>query len=195
MKIIVTNVLFIERKNISKLIVKALLILCCTTVFGFSTDIVFSQHGQVIIDSNKTVTIFEVLDLIGEQTECTFIYKSNIFEGLPELHLKKGVVKVLKLLKKCLPEEDFKISATKKGLITISRKSPKILQESNREINGVVTNPQGAPIAGVNILIEGTNRGTISNFDGSYTIDATPTDILVFSALGYVPQSLSLIHI
>ena len=192
MKIIVTNVLFIERKNISKLIVKALLILCCTTVFGFSTDIVFSQHGQVIIDSNKTATIFEVFDLIGEQTECTFIYQSSIFKDLPKLHLKKGVIPVLKLLKNCLPEEDFTIRATSTGLITINRQTTKNLEQSYLKINGVVTDPAGLPIAGVTIKVEGTNRGTISNFDGSFSIEATATDILIFSAIGFETQSITI---
>jgi len=191
MEIKLTTILFIERKNIPKIIVKTILFLCVTTLFGFSTDPIISQNAKVTIDSNKTATIFEVFDLIGEQTECTFIYQSDILKDLPEIHLKKGVIKVIALLKKYLPEAEFTISVTKNSHITISRQVSKKLEQSNLQIKGIVNDVKGVPIVGVNIVVEGTNRGTVSNFDGSYSIDVKPTGILVFSALGYITQSIT----
>lgn len=58
------------------------------------------------------------------------------------------------------------------------------------KINGIITDTNGIPIAGVNIQIKNTNKGSISDFDGSYTITAKSTDVLVFSALGYVTQTI-----
>tara|TARA_R100000935_G_scaffold58923_1_gene100045 strand:+ start:17858 stop:20809 length:2952 start_codon:yes stop_codon:yes gene_type:complete len=58
-------------------------------------------------------------------------------------------------------------------------------------ISGTVTDPHGQPLAGVNILIQSTTKGTVSDFDGSYSIQAKPTDTLIFSALGYTTQTAS----
>lgn len=52
-------------------------------------------------------------------------------------------------------------------------------------ISGKVTSEEGEPLIGVNILIKGTAEGTITDFDGNYTLEAAPDAILVFSYTGY----------
>lgn len=56
-------------------------------------------------------------------------------------------------------------------------------------ISGTVTDASGEPLAGANIVVESTNIGTMSGFDGSFTIQASGTDMLVFSMIGF--KSLS----
>lgn len=51
-------------------------------------------------------------------------------------------------------------------------------------VTGVVTDNNGMPVPGVNIIIRGTSTGTQTNFDGEYTLEASPGDVLVFSFLG-----------
>ena len=68
--------------------------------------------------------------------------------------------------------------------------NPFTIQKQQTLIRGTVTDPFGQPLAGVNILVQSTTRGTISDFDGSYSIDTRPTDTLVFSALGYTTQTV-----
>ncbi len=60
-------------------------------------------------------------------------------------------------------------------------------QNSQQEIVGIVTGPQGQPIAGVAVFIKGETKGTVTNLDGEYSIRATPGDILIFSYLGFKP--------
>lgn len=55
---------------------------------------------------------------------------------------------------------------------------------SEMTITGKVTDSQGDPIVGVNILVKGTQNGAISDLDGNYTIKAKKGDILVFSFIG-----------
>ncbi|TXK77859.1 SusC/RagA family TonB-linked outer membrane protein [Mesonia sp. K4-1] len=58
-------------------------------------------------------------------------------------------------------------------------------------IEGQVTGPQDLPIPGVNIQIQGTNRGTTSNFEGEYQLVASPQDTLVYTYMGYVSQKVA----
>jgi len=53
-----------------------------------------------------------------------------------------------------------------------------------KTISGTVTDQDGLPLPGVNILVEGTTTGTQSDFDGLYTINASVGEILVFSYIG-----------
>lgn len=60
-----------------------------------------------------------------------------------------------------------------------------ILEPPQSTISGTVTNSTGEPLAGVNIVVESKNKGTISDMDGTYSIQADPNDILVFSIVGF----------
>lgn len=55
-------------------------------------------------------------------------------------------------------------------------------QEKN--ISGTVVDETGQPLLGVTILIKGVAKGTVTDFDGGYTLNAKTGDILVFSFLG-----------
>ena len=55
----------------------------------------------------------------------------------------------------------------------------------DNEISGVVTDESGEPIPGVSILIEGTAYGTITDFDGKYTLNIKKKDVVSYSYIGY----------
>lgn len=55
----------------------------------------------------------------------------------------------------------------------------------SKTITGKVVDDTGVPLPGVNVLIDQTTIGTQTNFDGEYTLQAEPEDVLVFSYLGF----------
>jgi TonB-dependent starch-binding outer membrane protein SusC len=60
------------------------------------------------------------------------------------------------------------------------------------KVSGRVTSesdPGGLP--GVNIVIKGTNEGTITSLDGSYTLEADANSVLIFSFIGYTSQEIA----
>ncbi|AYN67723.1 SusC/RagA family TonB-linked outer membrane protein [Euzebyella marina] len=57
-------------------------------------------------------------------------------------------------------------------------------------ISGNVTDSSGEPLPGVSIIVSGTTKGTTTNFDGEYSIEATSGDILEFTYLGMLAQQV-----
>ena len=53
-----------------------------------------------------------------------------------------------------------------------------------KQISGNVTDSDGLPLPGVNIVVEGTSTGTQTDFDGNYTIAASEGQILLFTYIG-----------
>ncbi len=53
------------------------------------------------------------------------------------------------------------------------------------DISGVVRDEQGEPLIGVSVLIEGTTQGTITDFDGLFTLNAQEGQTLEVSYMGY----------
>ena len=62
-----------------------------------------------------------------------------------------------------------------------------IAQSGNMTISGKITNQKGEAIPGVNIFIQNTTTGTISEFDGTYRLNIPDsTKNLVFSYIGFI---------
>lgn len=65
--------------------------------------------------------------------------------------------------------------------------------DQGREVKGtVVSAGDNLPIPGVNILVEGTNSGTVTNFDGEFSL-SVPGDnaVLIFSAIGFLNKEIT----
>lgn len=59
-------------------------------------------------------------------------------------------------------------------------------------ISGTVTDGTG-PLPGVNVVAQGTTTGTVTDFDGNYSIDAPQgVTVLVFSYVGFTTQQISI---
>lgn len=60
------------------------------------------------------------------------------------------------------------------------------------QVTGTVTDEvNGEGLIGATILVKGTATGTVTDFDGNYTIDAQTGDVLVFSYTGYATQEIT----
>lgn len=61
-----------------------------------------------------------------------------------------------------------------------------------KKITGTVTDQlSGEALPGVTVVIEGTTEGTITDFDGNYSISVEPDQVLSYSYIGYVKQTVT----
>lgn len=60
-----------------------------------------------------------------------------------------------------------------------------------QQITGTVTDQNGEPLIGANVLVKGTTNGTQTDFDGNYTIEANGNATLVFSYVGFSSQEVA----
>ena len=65
-------------------------------------------------------------------------------------------------------------------------------QSSKLTVKGFVKDDKGDPMIGVTLIVKGTNFGTVSNADGSYSIDVPYGGAtLMVSYIGYAPQEIN----
>ena len=58
-------------------------------------------------------------------------------------------------------------------------------------VNGTVTSVEdNTGLPGVNVIVKGTSKGTVTDLDGNYSIPVEDGDILVFSFVGYTSQEI-----
>ncbi|BDD09020.1 SusC/RagA family TonB-linked outer membrane protein [Fulvitalea axinellae] len=64
-------------------------------------------------------------------------------------------------------------------------------QQKGTNVSGIITDENGEPLPGVNVVIKGTGQGTATDLEGKYTVTAPKTAILVFQSIGYKPQEIA----
>ncbi|MDR2912321.1 MAG: TonB-dependent receptor [Alistipes sp.] len=58
--------------------------------------------------------------------------------------------------------------------------------QQQRTISGTVVDEAGGPIVGASVIVTGTTRGSITNVDGTFSLQVNEGDVLEISYIGYV---------
>lgn len=66
--------------------------------------------------------------------------------------------------------------------------STTLVAQNEQLVRGRVFSDTNESLPGVTIKVKGTERGTISDVDGNYSISASSNDVLVFSFIGFVTK-------
>ncbi|KIA98538.1 SusC/RagA family TonB-linked outer membrane protein [Flavobacterium sp. KMS] len=59
-----------------------------------------------------------------------------------------------------------------------------------KNIKGVITDSDGMPLPGASVAVQGGQKGTVTDFDGVFTIDAQKGQTLVFTYVGLETQNI-----
>ena len=169
------------------IIMRSFIFLLCTTVFSLNVSTTFSQE-TVFIEKDETLTVNEVFEMVGQQTDYRFIYPQELFKDAPEINVKRGVMRAHDLIIQTLSYKNLTYELTPENTIVLKQVTSRDFQSN---ITGVVIDENGVPLAGVNIIEKGTNNGVVSNFDGQFNISVSSTkSVLIVSYVSYKTQEI-----
>lgn len=83
---------------------------------------------------------------------------------------------------------NFGVSATRRLVAVLMLLVSSINIFAQVKVSGVVTDPEGEPLAGATVLEKGTSNGTSTDIDGNYSINVKEGKTLVFTYIGYELQ-------
>ncbi len=158
--------------------------------------------SQTISFTGNNVPLEKVFAVIEKQTNYTFFYKSGLLEkGSPVSVDLKGVP-LTRALELCFRNQPFTYSVSGR-IITIEMRKPAPppaaalsgdeLSPPTRSILGIVTDENDAPMAGVTVIVKGSDRGTQTDGRGLFVLrNLKESDVLVLSAIGYETQTVPL---
>jgi TonB-linked outer membrane protein, SusC/RagA family len=86
---------------------------------------------------------------------------------------------------------DLKTNMKRVVMLCIMGITGLLLFAQNRNVSGTVTDASGETMIGVSVMEKGTTNGTITDFNGKYTLSVGNNAVLVFSYIGYAPQDVS----
>lgn len=77
-------------------------------------------------------------------------------------------------------------------IINKERSSISIINQQQGKVTGTVFDKNGEPLVGVNVTVDGTATGTITNIDGQFTLQTKEGSKATFSYIGYSPKTIVL---
>ena len=77
-------------------------------------------------------------------------------------------------------------------LASVPNTIPSIAQQNDTYIlTGTVLDQNGIPVIGANVIEKGTTNGTVTDFDGNFSIQVNKNSVLTVSFIGYVSQEVA----
>jgi len=164
-------------------------ILFFVTFLNALGNVTYSQYARVSLDM-KDVPIQAVLSNIEEQSEFFFLYSSKMIDVAQKVDIHAKSETITDVLDDLLSNTGISYSVKDRQILLINKdESPATLQQ--RKITGTVKDENGNPLPGVNIQVEGTTIGTMSDVNGVYTINIPNEDAsILFSFIGYKSQKV-----
>ena len=78
-------------------------------------------------------------------------------------------------------------------LFTLLAMTPLMALAQKTTITGVVTDTSGnTTLDHVSVKIKGSSQGTVTDANGSFSINAAPSDVLIFTSTGYKPKTVAI---
>jgi len=173
---------------------KTILIMKLSTLLLFVNLLQISAIGlsqtERFTIKGEGIQIRDLLDQVESESDYKFLYRSEYVND-KQVSLDAESVTLEDLLSLAFINSDITYQMLNDKLIVIA---PKAFADpvQDYKITGKVTDAStGEPLPGVNILIEGTLLGTISDVDGNYSIEVPNTEtVLLFSFVGYITERM-----
>jgi len=73
------------------------------------------------------------------------------------------------------------MNSKKQFLVAILSLFTMAIYAQSYQVSGTVTDADNQPLPGVSVTIEGTSRGTTTDFDGNYALKVEMSENLIFS--------------
>ncbi|MFA6870871.1 MAG: SusC/RagA family TonB-linked outer membrane protein [Bacteroidaceae bacterium] len=144
--------------------------------------------AQITLSVGKT-TLGKVIETVKSQSKYEFFFNDKLSNmEIDALKIEDASIdQVLTALLKGksisykVEENIVYLSAGKEEDVTtmISK------QQNIRKVSGTVVDETGEALIGVNVSVEGTSQGTITDFDGKFVLDVPAKSKVLFSYIGY----------
>lgn len=140
----------------------------------------------------KDIPIEEVLDRIEQETEFSFLLLDKRLETNKRVTIQANKSSIEQVLDNIFENTNIRFQIVDRQIILTEKprnsSMPVITQNVDNQVSGMVTDDNGEPIIGANVVEKGTTNGTITDIQGNFTLEISSDASLVISYIGYKEQ-------
>lgn len=152
-----------------------------------------NMYGQPIALSFRAdnVKLQEVFDKIEAQSEYRFFYNNRQIDTDRFVSVKTTGEDIFGVLNKLFKDTNIAYKVLDTSIIlSVKEKSSANQLLSAKKVSGLVTDGNGEPVIGANVIVKGTNSGTVTDLDGKFSLEVPTNGILQISYIGYNIQEI-----
>ena len=182
-------------------IMKLSVLLLFIGIFSLSAENVYTQQKELSLDL-KNVLISKAIAEIERTSDYVFLITD---EAKRELNKKTSVradkESIQNILETILKGTNLgysvverQVSLYKSASSKASDRNVTVIEEpkqQKKDISGKITDKEGIPIIGANVLEIGTSNGTVTDMDGNFSLQVEENAVLKISYIGYLSQEIS----
>ena len=157
----------------------------------FCLNLTVSAQSITLKVSN--ITVKQAMDELKSRSGYSFVFSSADVDTGKKVSVSAENQSVDAVIEQILRGQELTYEIRDKNVI-IRKKTSSIKETSKKaiEVIGTVLDSKGVPIIGANVVIKGTTNGTISDFDGNFSIQNVPANaVLIVSYIGYVDKEIA----
>lgn len=164
---------------------KAMLI--ASTAFCFHLS-AFSQDISLKVND---VTVKEAMEQLKKTSGYSFVFSSNDVDTKQRISISADNATLDEVVKQILSGQQG-VGYEIQGKKIIIKKIQSVQKQTGKrtKVTGKVVDAKGEPVIGATIREDGTSNGTITDFDGNFSLDVFSNSLLEVSYVGYKSQQL-----
>ncbi|WP_083158029.1 SusC/RagA family TonB-linked outer membrane protein [Allomuricauda sp. CP2A] len=160
------------------------------------TDVNIQNDDQRLNISQKNIDTKELMEKLEAISGYKFVFDKSILDYKKRFTIKEKGISFNELLNKVSEQSRLRFKKVNDNInvrLAEPTSSTSTLDEAQADvvITGQVSGTDGIPLLGVSVVVQGGDIGTVTNFDGNYTLTVPEGSVLVFSFIGmrtqYVP--------
>lgn len=170
-------------RNFGKAILVASAALCLN-LSAFSQNVSFSVQN---------VTVKEAMEQLKKTSGYSFVFSSSDVDTSKKVSVSGQNSSIQDIVKQILQGQnglDYEIQGKKVIVKRQSVVTPALQNGRKVNVKGKVLDANGEPVIGAAVKEQGTTNGTITDFDGNFSLETNDGSTLEISYIGYRSQQL-----
>ncbi|MFA7140088.1 MAG: TonB-dependent receptor [Proteiniphilum sp.] len=153
--------------------------------FVVSHTVLFAQSNVLITIKHNNITVIEALQAVEKQSGMFLAYNESQMKNEKTLDLNIEREKMDDVLAQILKGTGFTYQLKGNFILIIPEQ-----QISQNRISGTVSDENGNPVIGANVVEKGTANGAVTDLDGTFTLNVADNAVLHISYIGYLSQDI-----
>ena len=195
-----SNLIAFKKCNRTLKIMKISTLLFFLCLFSLAAENMYPQQTELSLDL-KNVTIKKAISEIEKTSDYVFLITDEAqLELNKRTSLRANKGSIYTVLETLLKDTDLKYTVVERQVSVYKNTSSKVvetpvtikeeIEQQKKTITGKVTDEQGRPVIGANILETGTTNGTVTDIEGHFALNVEEDCTLSISYIGYVGQNI-----
>lgn len=162
-------------------------LLCLSLNVVFAAGSYAQSHSLSVKMIEKSVA--EILESIEQQSDFQFFYNSKLVDTKRVLSIDVKNKDVFAILDQMFKGSGVSYKVVGKDVIlTVKEKS---VDQQQKKVSGKITDQNGDPVIGANVIVVGTSNGTITDLDGGFSLEIdNPNAVLEVRYVGYITEKI-----